>query len=178
MSASMPTMSKALRTILKTNTDKVDNSRVSHTQLPKEAKVNFPKRNDVQPQQAIEKYIPQRALHDPVKLGTQTVQAVDAIGSIASSSIENVIEEIEKGTTELVSELHALADGIRVSTVEASCRVAAWCDRVNGLVAGIRHVQDIIQPAPAREAPATTINDVEKRMNEMRAEQERREDEG
>lgn len=176
----MASMSKALRTILKQSNDQIQ-PRVTHTQLPKEAKVNFPKRTDVQPrdtQQAIEKYIPQRALHDPVKLGTQTVQAVDAIGSIASSSIENVIEEIEKGTTELVGELHALADGIRVSTVEASCRVAAWCDRVNGLVAGIRHVQDIIQPAPAREAPATTISDVEKRMNEMRAEQERREDEG
>lgn len=114
--------------------------------------VNFPKRSDVKSQeQPIEKYIPKRAVNDPVRLGSQTVQAVDVIGQMATSNIEGVAREIEQGCAEICSELRSIADGIRVSTIEASARVAMYCDRVNGLVAGIRQVQDALHPVASRE---------------------------
>lgn len=167
----MASMSKALQTILTKRNEagslRDDPSRVSHT-APREATVKFPKRSDVQPeQQAIEKYIPKRAISDPVKLGSQTVQAVDVIGQMASTHIEDVAAEIEKGCLEVCTELRAISDGIRISTIEASSRVAVWCDRVNGLVAGIRHVQDALQPAVSREVENAEVEpDIERRMYE------------
>lgn len=129
--------------------------------------MNFPKRSDVKVQeQPIEKYIPKRAVNDPVKLGSQTVQAVDVIGQMASSNIEDVASEIEKGCIEVCTELRAISDGIRVSTIEASARVAMYCDRVNGLVAGIRHVHEALQPVVSREVVDVEVEDVERRMYE------------
>jgi hypothetical protein len=141
---------------------------VSHT--PKEATVQFPKRSDVKPQeQSIEKYVPKRAVNDPVKLGSQTIQAVDIIGQMATSNIEDVITEIEKGCDDICSELRALADGIRISTIEASSRIASYCDRVNGLVMGIRKVQDVINEPRTVEGKVskTIVAETEERLRTM-----------
>lgn len=126
--------------------------------------MQFPKRESVKPEQAIEKYIPKRAVNDPVRLGAQTIQAVDVIGQMAVSNIEDVIVEVRKGCDEICSELQALADSVRINTIEASSRIASYCDRVNGLVAGIRHVQELVQPQPSRDVPSNTIEEVETRM--------------
>lgn len=127
----------------------------------------FPKRSDIKVKEhPIEKYIPKRAVNDPIKLGSQTVQAVDVIGQMASSNIEDVAAEIEKGCIEVCTELRAISDGIRISTIEASARVAMYCDRVNGLVAGIRHVHEALLPVASREVEDTEVENVERRMYE------------
>lgn len=170
-------LSKVLQTILMRETpdQSLARMRVSHTlshTTIQEAKmsvsdeVKFPKRGSIKVQEPIEKYIPKRAVNDPVRLGSQTVQAVDVIGQMASSNIEDVATEIEKGCAEVCSELRTISDGIRVSTIEASARVAMYCDRVNGLVAGIRHVHDALQPTASREMEAAEVEDVERRMYE------------
>lgn len=130
--------------------------------------MNFPKRSDVKPkEQMVEQYIPKRAVNDPVRLGSQTVQAVDVIGQMATANIEGVAREIEQGCSEICSELRSIADGIRVSTIEASARVAMYCDRVNGLVNGIRQVQDALHPVASREVSDNEIiAEVERRVAE------------
>lgn len=135
--------------------------------MDRTAEPKFPKRSDVKVQeQPIEKYIPKRAVNDPVKLGNQTIQAVDVIGQMASSNIEDVAAEIEKGCIEVCGELRAISDGIRISTIEASARVAIYCDRVNGLVAGIRHVHEALLPIASREVEDVEVENVERRMYE------------
>lgn len=123
--------------------------------------VQFPKRSSVKPEQPIEKYIPKRSVNDPVKLGSQTIQAVDMIGQMAVANIEDVIGQVRKGCDEICNELQSLADSIRISTIEASGRIGSYCDRVNGLVQGIRKVQEIIDtPANERDVSNDEIGDI------------------